>query len=219
MVYQYTTHELVQSELRSTTPFGNSTSPSYDDVDEWISEESAYINTIANQVFGSTVYSSEFIDYDGEGALFLENAPVISVHSVHYNKQPLGVAPEWVAKVADTDYVFYKDRGIIKILFNNWSPLSGARRIAVTYSAGYVEPPLVVRKLATKLVAHRVLEASIAQNVNERSDGGSVSVGSVTIVEPANYGVSSFKQLKSDIVDLKAVVANTGFSIYRLGHI
>jgi hypothetical protein len=221
MVYAYTTHELVQSELQLSSAFSTTTLPSYDDVDEWIAEESAYINSLANQVFGSTLYSSEFIDYDGEEWLILENAPLISVTSVQYNANPLGssLGSSWTTKSADVDYSVYKDRGALRVLFNNWRPTDGAKRICVTYSAGYTTIPHEVRKLATKLVAERILNTLIQKNINERSDGGSVSVGSISIVEPTSYGVNSYKQLKAEIEALKKEIVNGGTTVYRFAHL
>lgn len=221
MVYAYTTHELVQAELQSATAFATSTLPTYDDVDEWIAEESAYINSLANTVFGSTLYSSEMIDYDGEEWLVLENSPIISVTSVYYNNNPLGssLGSSWTLKTADTDYAVYKDRGMIRILNNNWNPSTGAKRINVTYSAGYADVPREVRKLCTKLVAERVLNTLIQKNVYERADGGSVSVGSVSIVEPSAYGVNSYKQLKADIETLKKDIVDGGARVYRFAHL
>lgn len=221
MVYAYTTHELVQAELQLTSAFGTTTLPTYDDVDEWIAEESAYINSLANTVFGSTLYSSEMIDYDGEEWLILENAPVISVTSVQYNANPLGstLGSSWVTKSSDVDYALYKDRGALRVLFNNWCPTPGAKRICVTYSAGYTTVPMEVRKLTTKLVAERILNTLIQKNINERADGGSVSVDSISIVEPTSYGVSSYKQLKLDIEMLKKDIVNGGTTVYRFAHL
>jgi hypothetical protein len=221
MVYAYTTHELVQAELQLSSAFSTTTLPSYDDVDEWIGEESAYINALANTVFGSTLYSSEMIDYDGEEWLILENAPVISVTSVQYNSNPLGstLGSSWTTKSSGVDYETYKDRGALRVLFNNWRPVPGAKRICVTYSAGYTTVPMEVRKLTTKLVAERILNTLIQKNINERADGGSVSVGSISIVEPTSYGVSSYKQLKLDIEMLKKDIVNGGTTVYRFAHI
>lgn len=222
MVYLYTTPGLVQSELQTSTQFSPSTTPSLGDVEEWIAEESAYINNLANQIFGSTTYSSEFIDYDGEQDIVLENSPVISVGSVKYNEYPLGssLGSSWTTKTEGTDYTVYKDRGVIRIIFDNFTPDPGPKRFCIdSYVAGYEVIPYEVRKLCTKLVAERVLSTLIAKNINERNDGGTVSIGSVSITEPSAYGVGSFRKLKEDIERLKEEVIKKGFSVYRFAHI
>jgi hypothetical protein len=66
------------------------------------------------------------------------------------------------------------------------------------------------------MVAERVLNSLISQNVNETNDGGSISVGSISIVEPSSYGVNSYKQLKTDIEELKKSIYGT-FGVYRYG--
>lgn len=221
MSYAYTTVGLVQAELQTATEFSSSTLPTVSDIEEWIAEESAYINGIANTVFGSTLYSSEFIDYDGSGDLILENSPLISVTSVQYNNYPLGSAlgTSWTTKTLDTDYTVYSDRGIVRLLEDRWTPDPGNKRFCVTYSAGYTTVPYNVRKLATKLVAERVLSTLLQKNINERNDGGSISVGSISIVEPSSYGVASFKQLKADIDALKQEIISKQTGVFRLAHI
>jgi hypothetical protein len=219
MVYSYTTPALVAAELRSSTPFDYNTYPSLATIQEWIFEDSAYINGIANTIFGSTTVV-EYIDYDGSEDLFLDNAPLIGVTTVEYNAYPIGssLGSSWITKTEDTDYTSYLDRGVVRIL-SNWSPSTGSKRIRVTYASGYEEVPLQVRMLCTKLVTDRVLESLIRQNINERNDGGSVSVGSISIVEPTSYGVNSFKQLKSDIQHLKEEILSSRFKGFRLANI
>jgi hypothetical protein len=92
--------------------------------------------------------------------------------------------------------------------------LIGKKRFKIIYTAGAESTPKVVQKLCTKLVAERVLSSLIFDNVNTGNDGGSISVGSISIVEPASYGVSSYKQLKSDIDKLKEDITG-GFGVYR----
>ena len=58
--------------------------------------------------------------------------------------------------------------------------------------------------LATKLVAKRVIDTVLAKDVAEKQSGKSVSIGSVSIVRPAEVGVSQYKSLTSDIDLLKA---------------
>jgi hypothetical protein len=51
-------------------------------------------------------------------------------------------------------------------------------------------------------------------NINEGNDGGSISVGSISITEPASYGVQNYRRLKDDIATLKKeLTERTG--VYR----
>lgn len=208
MAYEYTTTSLVQAELQSTTAFSSSTTPSDSEVTNWIQEESAYINNLADTVFSTTAITSsdpEYIDYDGGHTLVLENGPLISVEQIRYNKNKLGssAGADWEVQTEDTDFTVYDgDMSMLRIL-DNWSPKRGLKRIEAQYTYGYTTTPLEVQKLATKLVAQRVLETLINKNVNERNDGGEVEVGPIRIVEPESYGVSSYIQLKSDIENIK----------------
>ena len=217
MSYAYTTAALIQAELQSSTAFSTGTLPTLAQVTEWIAEESEYINQLSDTIYGSTVYSSEFVDYDGENFIILENSPIISIGSVQYNTNPIGstLGSSWVAKTEGTDYALYSDRGGIAILYNNFSPETGRKRFCITYTAGYATTPYHIQKLATKIVAERVINTLLQKNVNERNDGGSISVGSINIVEPASYGVNSYKQLKMDIEKLKDELATKQFHVFR----
>jgi len=62
--------------------------------------------------------------------------------------------------------------------------------------------------------AQRILNTSIQKNVMTGNDGGSVSVGSISIVEPASYGVNSYRELSNDIKILKEDILK-GFGVFR----
>ena len=207
--YAYTSTTLVKNELRATADFATTTNPSLSTVTNWINEESEYINGLANNVFTSTSFS-EIVDYNGGDVITLANAPVISITSVLYSPYSLGDALYNLSdtKVADTDYSCYNESGEL-IILPSWKPSIGRKRIQINYTAGYSSVPLDVQKLATKLVANRVLSSLIHNNINTGADGGSISVGSISIVEPASYGVNSYKQLGTDIADLEKQVAKT----------
>lgn len=201
MTNYYTDLQQVQEELRSETSFSNNTLPSAQTVTRWIGQASERVDNIAGRTFGVTTYT-EYIDYAGEEMLMLKHAPFISVTSVEYNNQPSGQATNWTTLTEDTDYVVYPETGEILIVLDQWKPNFGNRNIKIIYSAGYVEIPEVIQTAVTKIVALRVLNTLISKNVNEGSDGGSISVGSISIVEPASYGVNSYKNLQQEVKDL-----------------
>lgn len=215
MVTYYTTADLVQAELRATTPFTSSTLPSLQSVNRWIAEESTIIDSIAGSVASETTYT-EFVDYDGSDIILLKHSPIITVTALAYNTNPIGssLGEAWVTKTAETDYTIYEGRGKILLLPLNFSPSCGPKRFRIVYSAGYSTIPYPIQALATKKVALRVLDTLLSSNVNEANDGGEVSVGSIRIVEPGNYGGKSLLQLKDTIKQLEnQVIGGTG--VYR----
>jgi len=211
----YTTASLIQVELRASTAFSNSTNPSLATITTWIEEIGSYIDGLASKVYAVTTYTDVF-HYGGENFLFLKNTPLVSVTKVEYNSSAEGVAPVWTTLTEYTNYTADLDKGIVILNFTAFNPKSGYNRFRVTYSSGYATIPKNVQMLATKLVASRVLTSLINQNVNERNDGGSISVGDISIVEPASYGVASYKELKADIKDLENTLSG-GFKVYRYG--
>ena len=218
MVYEYTTPSKVQSELRASTAFATDTSPSLSDVSEWIQEESEQLNEDSATNWGSTSYT-EYITFDKLGYdLTLKHSPIINVISVEYNSSPDGTVANWTTKTADIDYIIYPEEGMIRIVPSLWSPKTNSRGIRVTYVAGYSTTPLRVQKYITKAVTLRVLDTLIAQNVEERNDGGSISVGNINIVEPSSYGVASYKQLRDEVTSLRNTLAGDGFKVYRYGN-
>jgi len=215
MTYEYSTAALVKAELRATQDFSTTTVPSLADVTEWIKEASAVINTNAGRVYGETIYAETF-DYNGTDVLVLKNAPLISVTSVLYSTAELGSTDYSLttAKTEDTDFTVYKEDGEIEVL-SSWSPQCGNKRIQVNYTAGFATTPTDVQMLATKQVTKRVLDTLLSKDVNEKKSGKSVSVGSISIVKPADFGVSQYTTLSKDIARLEQDIVG-GTSMYRL---
>jgi hypothetical protein len=213
---EYTTPALVQAEIRGV-PFTASTVPSIQNINNWIEEESAEIALSYGFDFTENAIET-YLDYDHEEFLTLKVSPVISVSSVLYATSDISSTDyndSWVLKEEGKDYIIYNNEGTIYPLFNNWQPKDGYKRIKVIYTAGYAEIPPQIRKLCTKKVALRTLMSLINQNVNEANDGGSISVGSISIVEPAGISVNTIKELKNDVRELENKIANKSFGIYR----
>jgi hypothetical protein len=66
------------------------------------------------------------------------------------------------------------------------------------------------------MVASRVLDSLFAGNTNSGETGGSISVGSISIVDPANVGVGTYRELKTGIKELQNDLVRN-FSVYRYG--
>jgi len=210
----YTTADLVKNELRVSTDFSASTVPTLTYLNIMIEQESAQIDKDSARVWGSTAYT-DVIDYDGSSVIELKNTPVVSVTSVKYSEYGLGTDNYSLSiiKEAEKDYTTDLNRGQI-IPLSRWSPAIGRKRIEVKYTAGFATTPTLIQKLCTKMVALRILNSLIQGNVNEGNDGGSISVGSISIVEPASYGVNSYQNLKKEIDELKREISK-GFGVHR----
>ncbi len=213
----YTTAQLVQYELRAASEFSATTEPSLSTVTTWIDQTDSYIDNLSRKVYNVSSYTDIF-NYSGEGVLFLKNTPVVSITSVEYDSSSLTESPSWITLTEYTHYKVDVAHGSVTLYPSRFSSgiKDGVNRFRVVYSSGYSSIPGNVQMLATKLVTSRVLESLINDNVNSRADGGSISIGTIRIVEPASYGVNSFKTLKSDIKQLETDVLG-GFRVYRYG--
>ncbi len=200
----YTTPELIQAEMRAEVPFSTTTYPTLVQITQWIAENDSYLDKLAGRTFASTQYT-EVLDYANEDVIYLENAPVISVDTFNYATIALGATghPTYAAKTEDTDFTVYEDRGEVEILASNFTPSAGKKRLQIVYTAGYTTPPAYIEMLATKLVAKRVIDSVLAKDTNEKQSGKSISVGSISIVKPADFGTASYSELQGDIANLK----------------
>jgi hypothetical protein len=214
-LYTYSTPALVASELRATQDFSATTIPSLTDINTWINQESASINTLAGRIFGETPYSETY-DYNGSDILLTKNAPIMSVTSLLYSTSALGTTTYGLTatKTEDTDFTAYLESGEIEIL-PGWSPQCGNKRIQINYTAGYTTTPSDIEMLATKKLTKRVLDTLLSKDVNEKQSGKSVSVGSISIVKPADFGVSQYKTLRQDVDKMEHDLIN-GTTLYRL---
>lgn len=218
MAYDYSTPELVADELQTTDSFSASTLPSLSAVTTWIQEESAQINQDTGIIWGQTSYS-DVINWDGSDIIYLKNSPIISITDLLYTTANIGSAGYGLTNtaIAETDYTSYEERGEVHLLFGSGSTKfkEGLKTIQVDYSAGYATTPLVIQKYASKIVALRVLNTLLSKNNHEGSNGGSVSVGSISIVEPADFGTGSYKQLKQDVTDLERTITTGTTGVFR----
>ncbi len=199
----YTTAALVEAELSSAASFSTSSVPTLAQLTTWISETDAMIDQLSANVYAQSTYVEE-INYEGEDRIMLKHAPIISVTSVQYSPYALGSTeyPSYVTKVADTDYSVFLQKGYLEVL-PSWSPRCGSKQIKVTYVAGYATTPPVVQMLSTKMVAKRVIDSVMNKDLKEKQSGKSISVGSISIVKPTDFGVASYKSLSTNIDELK----------------
>lgn len=215
MAYEYTTPELVASEVRATAPFDGSTIPTLDEVTNWIQEESDDINQIAGYVIGEETYS-DVINYDGCEIITLKNSPVITVTQVLYSTSQLGKDDYSLTNVAvaNTDYAVTEEKGLIHVLPYHTKFKEGLKMMQVDYTAGFADTPDYIQKLATKKVALRILDQLLAGDTTDGNVGGSVSVGSISIVEPEEFGTKRYSTLQNTVMKEEEKLGQ-GSGVYR----
>ena len=224
MANQYTTLALVQAELQGSE-ITASTTPSSSQVTTWIEEASAEIEIMTGEVFTSTTVSSEYLDYNSiDRILRIPKLPLISVTSVEYNKENnVASSADWVTleEGQGKNYLVYKDEGEIEFISGNSAtnkllPKSGNKRIRVSYVYGHNSTPLEIQRLATLMVAYRTISSLVNSQAN--TEGGSVTVGPITVQDPTNFSVNYVKNLQSQIQDLKNNIGH-GFKTFRSGRV
>lgn len=200
MVNRYTDADSVSAILNGVTISGTTT-PSDDQVDAWIAQASNELEVMTGRIWTSTTASSVILDYDGSGYLRLPKSPVISISSLEYNKQGLGSSSsEWTSLTEGrtNDFIFYSDEGEVQFFGSN-TPPAGQQRIRVSYTYGYASTPLWVEKLCAQMVARRFI-ASVVQG-DAKEQGGSITVGNITISDPSTFSASFLRQLDTEIED------------------
>jgi hypothetical protein len=216
----YTTLALVEAELRSSTSFSAATLPTSTQVGTWISEASAEIDSVSNEVFSSVVVSSEYVDYDGEGILQIPEYPIISVSQVRYNRNSYTNSTEdWLTLTEGNGehYLVYEDYGEIEFIGgnNNATPLTpkaGKKRLCLSYSHGRTTTPLDIQRWATLSVAKRVINTLV--NSQSNTEGGEVTVGPITVKDPTSFSLGQIRSMDNEIATIKADVGQN-FTTFR----
>jgi hypothetical protein len=199
----YTTVEYVGEELNGFD-IDSTTTPDISTVNNWIEEESAYIDLRTNQVWGSSTASSEIYDYDGSGIITLRHKPVLSITELKEEENGInGTSESWVelteGRTNSEDFYVYSSEGDI-IFHGTNMPKAGYQKICVSYTYGRTTTPINIQKLATKLVALRVINSVINGSASE--EGGSVSVGTITVSDPSTFGITRVREMRQEIESL-----------------
>jgi len=213
---QYTTPTLVQAELSTTETFSTATVPTEAQLTTWIGEISDYIDTLNGSAVGTAAYT-EVLDYDGDDErVQLKNVPVNSVTSFQYSTVALSSTdyPQWETQTENTDYALYDQKGELFIIREQFKPKAGEKRLKVVYNAGNATIPGRYQMLATKMAAKRVLDTVLTKDVREKQSGKSISVGSISIVKPAQFGINQYQTLNNEIEQIKSELLS-GSGVYR----
>lgn len=101
------------------------------------------------------------------------HGPILSITSLYKNDAAYDAAPsweeldEWDGSSADTSFLLRqsgnKQHGYVLIFYDNF-PLSGPKRIKMTYSYGHNVSTNILSEYATKRVAINVLQARMGSN-------------------------------------------------------
>jgi hypothetical protein len=205
----YTTTTQVSAEIGGVTIDGSSV-PTNTTVDLWIADAKEEIDERCGRTFESTAITSaayEFHDYDGSGIIKLNNYPIISIESLAVEVNGLsGASADWQTltegRTSAGHFIFYDTLGVIAFHANALAtqPVAGSQNIRVEYTHGASALPLNVARLATLLVAQRYLQSVASKTATQ--EGGSVSVGTISVSDPTNYANVRLKEYSAEITDL-----------------
>ena len=200
---QYTSVENVSNELNGLT-IDSSSTPSSSVVSGWIDEAAAEIEMTTGMLWTSATASSETHDYDGSGILRLYNHPVISVSEVLADSTGVNAtATGWYSlsegRLSTQDFLLYKDEG--ELVFHGiQKPQAGYQNIMVSYIYGFATVPTKITRIATLLTARRVIET--IQSASATNEGGTVSVGTISVSDPSTFGNSRLSQIDNELKSL-----------------
>lgn len=214
----YTTIALVSAELNGFSITASST-PSSSVVTNWIIEASRDVELLTNQVWSSTTATSEYHDYDGSGFFFTYNKPIITITSLHAESNGINATTaSWYqlleGRTIDKDFIVYRDEGEIRF-HGNKMPNEGYQNLCVTYTYGYNTTPTEIQRLATLLAAKRVIYSIV--NGSATSEGGSISVGTISVSDPSTFGHSHIKNMDMEIESLLSSIGK--LKTYRVDRI
>lgn len=209
----YTTVDYVSAELNGLT-IDSTTTPSSTTVSNWIDQVTTQIELQTGRVWESTVKESAIFDADGSDYFRFPEAPVISVSTFEYEDQGLGADSEnWTSLTEGrtNDYILYVNDGEIQYTGNTSNPPKGYKNLRITYTYGYSTTPAYITRLATLMVAARVVETVI--NESAQQGGGSVTVGNISITDPTTFSVSHLRAIKDEAHGILGTIGDT--FVYR----
>ncbi len=192
----YTTIALVSTELGGQT-IDSSSTPSSTTVESWISQVESEIDMRTGKTWSSTAITDELIDYDGSGYIKLPYAPIISISALSYNTESLSGTASYTSLTSGigNDYIFYPKDGQVQLI--NTNVPAGLQRVKWSGVIGYATVPSYITSLATKMVANRYADATLNGSLSE--EGGSVTVGNISITDPSQFSLSATNSRRAEI--------------------
>ena len=197
----YTTVDLISAELNGVT-INSTTVPSSTVVDNWIDEVTSEIDIRTGKVWTTSLESSTVVDYDGSGFIRLPKAPVLSITELKYATTGLGASSvSWSTLTSGrtNDYILHVLDGEIELTGKTAVP-KGTQNITCTYTAGYTTTPPYITRLATLMAAKRFVQTVVQASAKE--EGGSVTVGNISITDPTQFGANQVRNMDTEIDDI-----------------
>lgn len=210
----YTNIDLISAELGGLT-ISSTTTPSESDVNSWISQAESEIEAKTGKVWSSTAFTSTTLDSDGGQYFRFPWAPVISISLFQFETNGLGASSEsWTSLTEgrNNDFILYVNDGEIEFTGKSNKPGYGKQNIVASGVYGYSVVPPRIQSLATMMVVKKVIDATI--NASAQEEGGSVTVGNISITDPSTFSVSHVRQLRANIKDMFDELAGTSY-VYR----
>ena len=212
---EYTNILNVSNELNGYS-INSSTTPSDVTVLKWIEEASSEIDNATGMVWDKRIVSNEVHDYDGSGTFHTYNNPILSVTSLYKEVNGVGGSSEsWTllseGRLSTQDFMVYKPEGEI-VFHGSRMPQAGFQNLKVSYSYGFSTTPVFIERLATLMVAKRMIYS--VQSGSATNEGGTVSVGTITVSDPTTFGTNHLKSMSEEINSLFAKAGT--LKTYRL---
>jgi len=214
----YTTVTEISNELNGYT-LNSTTVPSSTTVSGWIEEASKEIDLRTNTIWSSATVSSEYYDYDGSGMLRLDKSPTISMTEVLAESSGIDASSAtWYeleeGRIRTKDFIFYPEEG--ELLFHGTQkPIAGRQNICLTYVWGQTSTPVDIKRLATLITAKRTIQTIVGGSAT--NEGGSVSVGTISVSDPSEFGNRRLERMGTEIDRLFRVVGD--MKTYRLNRV
>jgi len=211
----YTSVTNVSNELAGYT-IDSSSVPSSSVVEGWIRESDEEINLNTGMLWSSTTASSEVHDYDGSGVLFTKYNPVLAVSELLVESNGLGASTSSYQSLTEgrtnaNDYIIYKPEGEINF-HGSRKPQAGFQNLIVSYTYGFENVPEYITRLSTLMTAKRLIES--VQSGSATNEGGTVSVGTISVSDPGSFGTTHLKLINSEIKEILSKIGS--FKTYRL---
>lgn len=222
----YAVYTDVAAELGGVTITASST-PSSSTVDGWIQDAEREVEVMTGMVYATTSISStvwEYHDYDGSGAMKLNNYPVQTIDLIQWERNGQGSdTADWVTlagpgKTGSSVFELYKDVGAVRFHPNStgYFPSKGVQNVRVAYTYGHTSVPREIKELVVKLASQRYI-SSVANNTGT-TGGGAISVGAISISDPNTYVHNHLRRIDEDIDRLMSkVVGGLKVVNYELG--
>lgn len=223
----YTTEAKVEAELQ--TDITSTSTPNSTQVATFITEAEALIDRRTGTTFGTAAFSDEILNlnedntftsslitqgngysrndywFGGVGSkdtFYLPYWPIVSLSDLSTNSAGATEADSWTTRTEQTgsggDFTLNYSTGKIKFLQNY--PRYGDRSVKASGVYGFSSVPDVVSELATKLVAHRILEGKAKKSQATSVD--SIQLEGISIRKNIGQTSQFLVQIKNRIDEL-----------------